>query len=210
MQLIKKQQYYQDIKEAGGYCLHCQRPLLTQFSRVLCTHCNRDYFINASEDKSINIQEVGLITINYQQHLHRSLFGCNADYRYRGLKQDRITNNLTKEEIDNATNKLSIFLEQIPQYKAIPQPKKNPKRILYYAILYYISYFIESSPLYKTDNHFYLSMYKTLLYIIHKQHYKSTHIKLISEHKQMTFKKVNKHIPQITSIVSPLLLKFNI
>lgn len=209
MQLITKQEYYQKIREANGYCLLCQRPLKLQFSKIHCATCSKNQRHNGYEDKSVNIPIVGKSTINYQQHLHRAIFRCNADYRYRGTKEERIITTLTQEQISIATNKLDILLlRTCKQYQLTQEQNRNPKRILYYTILYYIAYYILNLKDFKTDNHFYLSMYKAIRYIVHNHHYKSSHIKLMGYNEQYNYQDVRRDIPVINSIISPLLTEF--
>lgn len=211
MKILTKEQYYQKIKEANGYCLHCQRPLTRTISKLLCQMCLRNSIVNGTEEKSVNIPAIGKSTINYQQYLHRTIFGCNADYRYRGLKQNRIKHSITKEDIQIATNKLNtLLLNTSKQYTATNEQSRNPKRILFYSILYYISYYIENIKDFKSDTHFYMSLYKAIRYIIHNHHYKTSYTKIRGYNQTYHIKDIKRDIPILNQIIKPLLLKIDI
>lgn len=211
---LTKEQYIQLRQLSNGYCKLCQKPLKMK-KDIYCNKCSRIEKRRGYEEGTVKLEQVGLSTINYQQHLHRALFNCNADYRYRGLKQNRIKNHITKEDINTATNKLELLLNKyIPHYSLLEPTNKNPKRYLYYTILYFIDYYIINNKQFKTDIHFFASLKRTLFHIAHnhirKQSFKNQEqIPYKNEFNQPLYK-LKQFAKDIQPIISPLLMKFDI
>jgi len=169
--------YNQDIKVANGYCLNCNKPLT--YKAIYCTNCTHKLFDKGLEDSRVTIGMAGRNAINYQQSLHRSIFGCNAHIDYRGLKENRIYTRVSKEAMHIATTKLRrtllsksyVYLGKRRQvnkysrelYEQILDVRNLDKRIIYNILLFYISYHIENNHEFKSFVHFQVSMLHRIL-----------------------------------------------
>jgi hypothetical protein len=205
----------QYLKLANGYCLECQKPLI--YKHYLCTNCINQLKVNGLEHRRVSYKTVGLSTINYQQHLHRKFFKCNAPYQYRGLKENRIKTNIKEETIDKSCDILHNYLlssldNQIPiLYKDIHHLRNTQRRLLYSILLYGISYYILEIKDFKHKAHYQASIVKMLDNDIKRMwirtNYKETEkiLKRSVYHRTLT---QNKEIyTAISKAIAPLLLE---
>ena len=142
---ITRQEYFNYIKLANGHCLECEKPVNRR--AYLCAKCSLR-LAGTGLSKRVYFTKISEITINYIQHLHRTFFKCNAPYKHRGLKEQRIKNHIKQETIDELCRKLDIELQN-PKLGRIPelynQIKNTPnllRRLLYNMTLYGIAYYI--------------------------------------------------------------------
>lgn len=154
-------------RESYRNCVNCYAPIDPRFSKGgICSKCNFALYANGMEGYRIKIGQVGAITINYQQHLHRKFFGCNVGVAYRGLKEDRIRCDFIKEEtIVKASAVLDKHLlnsERTLLYKDIQKVKNVARRILYYQVLYGIAYFIVESDKFRHLAHYQASCVRAM------------------------------------------------
>lgn len=162
---------------SNGYCIECNKP---SYSYILCSACNKKLLRNAY-DKNIKFGDLGNRTINYQQHLHRLFFGCNAVYEYRGLKENRIRTKIKKETILYATNEINKLLNTYYEhfYTHVKHFKNIDKRILYNITLHFIDYYILKTKDYTSDIHFYTQVirriYHTMIRLIHSNNYSNNY-----------------------------------
>lgn len=155
------------MKLSNGYCLECQKPISKH--HYLCTNCMTELKLNGLENKRVGYKEVGLITINYQQSIHRKLFKCNAPYQYRGIKENRIRTKIKESTILHAVEKLDNYLSNqttdtktMELYLQIKKEKNAQRRIMYSLILYSVAYFILDAKAFKHKSHFQASIVKQL------------------------------------------------
>lgn len=155
--------HHQNIKEANGYCLHCQKPL--QWTKhYLCINCQRQLKVNGSEHRRVSYKTIGELTINYQQSIHRRFFGCNAPYKYRGEAKNRVRTNIKKQTIEESANKLNNSLLSLQDcelktiYTKIQNLRNTQNRLLYAITLYSIAYYILESKEFKHKAHFQASI----------------------------------------------------
>lgn len=181
------QQYNQQVQTCQKHCLNCNRPLIIKHN--LCQFCHIKLLETGLEYKRITSGQVGRHTINYQQYLHTSFFGCNVHYNYRGIKEDRIKAKAKRETIELASRGISNLFSRSHytylgktypiqsdiqiKFKEISDVPNLSKRLLYQATLYYISYHIKNE-LFKTEAHFYASLYHNLLSTIRNRHCRIT------------------------------------
>jgi len=159
--------HVQYMKLSNGYCLECQRPISKH--HYLCSNCRTHLKMNGLEYKRVGYKEVGLLTINYQQSIHRKLFKCNAPYLYRGLKENRVKTRIKEETILAAVEKIDIYLSnQIEDektkglYLQIRGERNAQRRIMYSLILYCIAYYVLDAKEFKHKSHFQASLVKQL------------------------------------------------
>jgi len=165
---------------SNGYCLSCNKPIIR--TSPYCVSCFRELLINFQEKTYVRTTDIAIRTINYQQYLNRAICNCNAPYKYRGKKEDRIiikdknkvcakaakSLNLLLKEIEYIYDKKEYSLQRKQQIHIYAYNKIKEKlphihnRILLNIILQYIIHFIEPNTPYKSDNHFYISMIQSI------------------------------------------------
>jgi len=143
---------------AQGLCLNCNKPLGNSRA-YLCNRCYEKLLVLGLEPNFVSFGHVGQTTINYQQHLHRRLFGCNVGYIYRGLAEDRLRCDFIKDStIETACAKLRQYLSKdrlhSKRYHEIKNIKNFEKRILFTQLLYAIAYYIEDDKAFKSKVHY--------------------------------------------------------
>jgi len=154
------------IKLSNGYCLECQKPLT--YKHYLCSNCLTELKINGLEKKRVGYKSVGESTINFQQHLHRKFFKCNAPMQYRGNKEDRLKTNIKEETIIKCENILHTYLlsssdEQLRNlYDDIKDLRNTQRRLLYGIFLYGLSYNLLELKDFKHKAHYQASIVKQL------------------------------------------------
>lgn len=214
---------YKEVKkQADGYCKNCLKPINM---RLYCSTCFRHILTNGLEGYRIKLGSVGKDTTNYQQHLHRLFFKCNAPVKYRGLKENRIKHKIEPSKVQIAEDKFrSLMLKTDYVYNNRGYSKENihmtlfretngcvanyNRRLLYYICLYYISYYLNNNKSFKTLAHFQASMLQNLHINIENTYLRTTGslpdgVKT-SRHNYTT-KYYYYLYEQITSIVSPII-----
>lgn len=142
---ITRQQRLDYCKLANGYCIECEKPIKKNY--YICPRCSIA-LAGSGLTRRVYFKKVSDITINYIQHLHRTFFGCNAPYKYRGLKENRIRNNIKQETINELCKKLHIELQntklgKLPEfYNQVKDTPNILRRLLYNMVLYGIAYYI--------------------------------------------------------------------
>lgn len=171
-----KQLFLELKREANGYCYYCQKPL-SSFERKKSIYCQKHYKhkILYSFYQPIHLKAIGVETVNYQQHLHRLFFKCNAPLQYRGTKELRVKpNNIT---IGHYLNKLNIALLKIESIKDIytqmNKYKRITERILYNITLYYISYYLINKQ-FKNEEQFNASVTRHIFTYLQKTYIRLT------------------------------------
>lgn len=197
---IRKHNQYK--KESNGYCLQCQRPLQGNF-HYLCPPCIQELKLNGLEYRRVGYKEVGNQTINYQQHLHRLFFKCNAPYNYRGIKENRIKTNIKEETIDKMCIKLDSYLSSLSTnlgelYHHIKDLRNTQRRLLYGITLYSIAYNILEYKGFKHKAHYQASISKQLENDI-KRMYIRTHTPELVDSCRLNSLSQYKHIYKIAS-----------
>jgi len=209
--------YIIQLQTCQRHCLNCNRPLVIKHN--LCKKCHIKLLETGLEQKRITSGEVGRQTIPYQQYLHTSFFNCNVHYNYRGIKEDRIKARVKKQTLNTATTKIRNLLSRDTytyqnktydirtdiQHKFI-ELTGTPnlcKRLLYQVTLYYICYHINNK-LFKSEAHFYASVYHNLLSTV-----RSRHCRITREKKSMKKLEKSKHyyytILELNKILTPVL-----
>lgn len=204
-------------KVAGGYCYNCQRkiePVVTKKS-IYCTKC---YLIKMhySFYGVRKHMEVGYSTINYQQHLHRLIFKCNAPVAFRGELSQRIKPNkinLDKyiQKLDIALNKQS-YIKQI--YNQIKKYKRITERILYDSILFYIDHYYQNN--FKNEEQFNASVVRHIYKHIQKTYIRLTKSGFLTKYKEPIYpinfiarhynpKEAKELLKDLNLIIKPLL-----
>lgn len=149
-------------------CSICYRPMQYLYATV-CGYCAIKIKKDGYAHYRIRLGEVGLDTVNYQQHLHRKFFGCNAPVEYRGIKENRVYNSLKPQTVQSLKSKLHSTLLKCLNKNLLWLYKDNCKlnnfteRLLYNATLYFIHYHITNGSKYESEDHFKSSLIVTLL-----------------------------------------------
>lgn len=215
-----KKEYKQLLKEANGYCRYCNRPSLN----LVCSKCKTKILYGSLDANRISLGVVFKHTINFQQTINRQIIGCNAPYKYRGLKEDRYTFNIPNELVDKCANQLdelftaTNYVMYNKRRKAKPQPIKRykvckhfrpklPYRILINIILFHLARLTNKDLFYDDDNFngsLFVSIYQTMN-IIMRQHQvyntEGTMYRVIT----YTYKEATYKINNINKIVEPIM-----
>ena len=215
---------WEQVKEANGYCLNCNKPL--NIAVVYCSNCNtKRLFTDGLEKTRVRIGDVGQNTINYQQYLHRSFFGCNVLSKYRGIKEDRIKAKVKPETLRKATIRLRRVLSaksfdwlgknwktepyKVSVYNQIKNVRNIDKRLIYNILLYYISYHLNNNSQFKTYIHFQTSMMQNIFINIENTHYRVNKPELKLEDRNKRKYHTNKYwywlFKEIDAIAQPLM-----
>lgn len=150
---ITRQERKDLLKQSNGYCFECQKPIKT--THILCFKCTKSIKVTGLSNFKISVGDVGKRTINYQQYLHRTFFGCNANYKYRGNKEDRVRTKIKKNHIQELLPRIDKLLDTYFKelYSKSNQIKNIKERVLYELTLYHIDYYILKSN-YDSELHF--------------------------------------------------------
>lgn len=151
-----------------GYCLECRKPNHKE-RHYLCPTCLSHLKLSGLEQKRVKFKDVGANTINYQQYLHRTFFGCNVGVDYRGKREDRIKSKVPQEDINKACKVLEKYflyktdlVQQKELYMEVKDLRNTLRRLLYSITLYAISYFILNYKEFKSLAHFQASIVRQL------------------------------------------------
>ena len=151
--------YKEIVKTYDGYCYDCQKPMKRYFN-IRCDMCNWRLIYRGGERNPVTFGQVGESVVNYQQYLHRSMFGINAAYKYRGKKEDRIDYRLDSSVMDVVSVKIDKYILGVKNdytdlyLKCKDKNSNMPTRILYNLILYYTSYYVENSHIWQSEASF--------------------------------------------------------
>lgn len=203
--------FLNDRKLSNGYCINCNRPIHT--SKIMyCMSCNRLLYLSGLERFRVRIGEVGKVCIPYQQNLHRKFFGYNAQVKYRGVKEERIKNNLNQDDINKMITKLNYALKSgVNDYLYKPYTLLEPnrqRRVLYNIFLYYIAYHIYNHNNFMSEAHFYASMCNQIRNtIVRESHKQGLEIYHRNHTKYLNTKKVRKLALSVDAIMSQYLPK---
>lgn len=215
---------WQQLKEANGYCLNCNKPV--NAAHIYCSSCNNNkLFVDGLEKTRVRIGDVGQDTINYQQYLHRSIFGCNVLAKYRGEVKDRIKAKVKQETLRLSTMRLKRVLSatsfdwlgknyktepyKVNIYNQIKHVRNIDKRLVYNILLYYISYHLNNNSQFKTFIHFQTSMMQNIFINIENTHYRVNKPELKLEDRNKRKYYINKYwywlFKEIDAIAQPLM-----
>lgn len=217
-------QYNIDLKIANKHCLVCNKPLVKHY--LYCGRCNKELLQNGLEGSRVKFGTVGRSTIPYQQYLHRSIFGCNVNLAYRGLKEERKKARITTKSMELAEIKLHKILScntftyrdkvhtnnkhNKEIYLAIQDTRNLRKRLIYNTLLYYIAYHIDDNQEFKTFVHFQTSMLHNLLINIENTYIrKNRDVETRFFHQKRRYHNSNKYwywlFTEIDKIIKPLM-----
>lgn len=195
-------------------CVCCYKPKYSK--SPYCDYCYMKS-IRYGNGNKVKFSIVLSHTINYQQYLHRKFFGVNAPYKYRGIAENRISNNIPKELIHTQTNILHTYLLSIfkdtsyyTPYTILTNNLKNfTSRLLYYTILYF-----KAKHIFKSDSHFLGQLTQMVLthilntavrYGTKKQIHMNIHTDIIVEIKPKLYKSIAFKLREISI---PILVSF--
>ena len=215
--------YNELLKQLDGYCKSCARPIT--FRTPYCSGCSKRLMIDGLEKHRVRFGSVGKMTVNYQQYLHRSFFGCNAPSEYRGKKEDRIKIKIDDRLINIAENKIYRLMTQRSfvylgkdyyrtgshrkLLKEICEMKNNiAKRLVYNTTLYFIAYYLENNKAFMSDAHFNASMIYSLHTNIERNYIRLTgykHNTFRDDKYSMSNKQYYWLLQEITLIIEPIL-----
>lgn len=191
-------------------CVSCGKPL-NIVPTPYCESCYVRSVRYGTAQKRIKFSEVGSATINYQQHLHRKFFNCNAPIKYRGIKENRIYNNIEPSCIDNTVIFFHNFLTclEYPYNKMYllinSQFKNTAKRIVYNLVLHYIAYYKYN--LWDNDSSFKSNTLWNLLIHIERTYIRTIHTKKYGIYDRLNYnpKKLLTLQDTIHKHISPLI-----
>ena len=204
-------------REANGYCLICHRPI--RRNNALCGRHISALYTLGLEKKRVKIANIKPIIKEYTYHLYYKIVGHQIDIKDRIPKQDRTKNNIPKQAIEEAINKLSTITlptKYILLHKDNQEDNLYLKKLLLHLVYLYIAYYIKSSNQFKSEAHFNATVSYFTIGIIVRNYFKRIYTQGYDNLENPTPLLANSHprakelillFKQIDPIIKPIILK---